>query len=204
MTPRKPPTGKSPLGKPSPGMVAVLMAILLVSRGRAEGLTLFGATREAVLNALSPLAAFLLVGGVLALMGGVDAITNVAALLIVLLGPLVLSFEVARRWGRAAQWPRFAVAFCWCQWAGPLVLALVLVLMALLMATGLSGNAAAAIGVLLLFAYALWLHWFLARHALELSRWRAVALVAVVNIATSVMIVIPQVADYLVNGMPPV
>ena len=30
-------------------------------------------------------------------------------------------------------------------------------------------------------AYSLWLHWFLARHGLALSRWRAALLVVLVN-----------------------
>jgi hypothetical protein len=202
MTPRKPPLDKPPLGRPKPGAGGVLLGILLVARGRADGLLMFGTSREAVLTAIAPLAAFLLVGGFLALLGGVDAVTNVVALLIVLLSPLVLSFEVARRWGRAAQWPRFAVAFCWCQWAGPMALAVVLVVMSMLMSSGLSGNTAAEIGVTLLFSYALWLHWFLARHALDLSRWRAVGLVLVVNVLTTVLILLPQLADYVVNGPP--
>ena len=188
---------------PRQSFAAVAAGILLVARGRPEGLRRFGDTPQSVLAALAPLLAFLLVGVVLGLLGRNRlAVTDAAGVAVGLLGPLVLSFEVARRWDRAAQWRRFATAFCWCQWAAPVVLAVVLVLMAILMAAGMSGNAAAGTGVAVLFAYGLWLNWFLARHAMMLTGLQAAALVAMVNLATVVLILIPQVADYLVNGIP--
>ena len=191
-------------GPPGPAMANLLLGIALVARGRKDGLRQFGNSPQAVLAALTPLVAFMIVGGLVALLGGGgEAVGDVAAVAIGLLGPLVLSFEVARRWGRAAEWPRFAAAFLWCQWAAPVVLACVLLLMATLMAGGLDGEAAAAIGVALLFGYGLWLHWFLARHALDLTALRALALVAIVNLATMALIILPQAADYVLNGPPP-
>ena len=182
----------------------VLRGILLVVRGRRDGMGQFGASREAVLAALAPIAAFLIVGALLGVAGGgVRGLTGVAAISIGLLAPLVLSFEAARWLGRAAEWPRFAAAFCWCQWAAPLVLIGMLMLMTLLMAGGVSGDAAELTAVLVTFAYGLWLNWFLARHALQISPWRAVAVVATVNLLTGALIMLPQVADYLVNGAPP-
>ena len=115
----------------------------------------------------------------------------------------MLSWEVARRWGRADRWPCFAAAFCWCQWATPVVFGAMLVLMSLLMAAGLGGDTALGIGVVALFGYGLWLHWFLAKHALDLTAWRAVLLVVVVNVGTTVLISVPQLADYLLNGAGP-
>ncbi len=192
-----------PPGPPRQPVAHVLLGIMLVARGRAEGLRQFGDTPQAVLAALAPLLAFLLVGILLGLLGRNRlAVTDLAGVSVGLLGPLVLSFEVARRWGRAAQWRRFATAFCWCQWAAPVVLAFVLMLMAILMGFGLSDEAAAGTGVAVLFGYGLWLNWFLARHALSLSRLRAAAMVAIVNVATAVLILVPQVADYMLNGVP--
>ncbi len=182
----------------------VLRGILLVVRGRAEGMGQFGASPEAVLAALAPIAAFLIVGAFLGVAGGgLSALTNVAAISVGLLAPLVLSFEAARWLGRAAEWPRFAAAFCWCQWAAPIVLIGMLMLMTLLMAGGLSGDAAEMAAVLATFAYGLWLNWFLARHALRISAWRAIGLVAAVNFLTGALIILPQVIDYLVNGASP-
>ena len=191
-------------GPPGPAMANLLLGIAQLARGRKDGLRQFGNSPQAVLAALTPLVAFMIVGGFVALLGGDgEAIGDIAAVAIGLLGPLVLSFEVARRWGRAANWPRFAAAFLWCQWAAPVVLAGVLVLVATLMAGGLDGESAAVIGVTLLFGYGLWLHWFLACHALELTALRAVALVAIVNAATMALIILPQAADYVLNGAPP-
>ncbi len=188
---------------PRPPVANVLLGIMLVARGRAEGLRQFGSSPQSVLGALAPLMAFLLVGVLLGVLGrNREAVTDAAGVSVGLLGPLVLSFEVARRWDRGAQWLRFATAFCWCQWAAPMILAVVLVLMAILMGLGVSGDAAAGAGVALLFAYGLWLNWFLARHALSLSAWRAAAMVAIVNVATVVLILGPQIVDYMLNGMP--
>ena len=188
---------------PRPPVANVLLGIMLVARGRAEGLRQFGSSPQSVLGALAPLMAFLLVGVLLGVLGrNREAVTDAAGVSVGLLGPLVLSFEVARRWDRGAQWLRFATAFCWCQWAAPMILAVVLVLMAILMGLGVSGDAAAGAGVALLFAYGLWLNWFLARHALSLSAWRAAAMVAIVNVATVMLILGPQVVDYMLNGMP--
>lgn len=181
----------------------VLRGILLVVRGRAEGMGQFGASSEAVLAALAPIVAFLIVGAFLGVAGGgVSALTNVAAISVGLLAPLVLSFEGARWLGRAAEWPRFAAAFCWCQWAAPVVLIGMLMLMMLLMAAGLSGDAAEIAALLATFGYGLWLNWFLARHALQISKWQAAGIVAGVNLLTGALIILPQVADYLMNGPP--
>jgi len=46
--------------------------------------------------------------------------------------------------------------------------------------------------VLGLLCYALWLHWFLARHGLGLSRLRALLLVFAVNLTTAVLVVGPR------------
>ena len=124
-----------PAKKPTPPFATVLLGIAQVARGQADGLGKFGNTPQAVLAAITPLVAFMLVGGVLSLLGGkADGVTLMAMVAVGLLSPLVLSFEVARRWGRDAQWPRFAAAFCWCQWATPVVFGGMLVVMSVLMA----------------------------------------------------------------------
>ena len=182
---------------------AVVLGITQVARGRPEGLGKFGNSPQAVMAAMTPLVAFMLVGGLLALVGGkADGLTTLVAVCVALLSPLVLSFEVARRWGRELQWPRFAAAFCWCQWATPVVFGAMLIAMSVLMAFGLDPDTALGIGVMALFCYGLWLHWFLARHALELTAWRAVILVLIVNVGTTILVAVPQLAGYLLNGPP--
>ena len=190
--------------KTPPRMATILLGIARVARGRKDGLLQFGDSPQSVLAALAPLVAFLLVGAVIGLIGGSrEAVTDVAAVTVGLLGPLVLSFEIARRWGRDLHWFRFATAFCWCQWAAPMVLIVVIVLVSVLIIGGVSETAAAGAGVAVLFGYGLWLHWFLARNALDLSGKRAAMLVVGVNLLTMMLIVLPQLADYALNGPPP-
>ncbi len=197
----KPPADTPP---PPSRMGAVLLGVARVARGRKDGLLQFGDSPEAVLAALAPLLAFLMVGAVLSLVGGSrDAVEYVALATVVLLGPLVFSFEIARRWGRARQWFRFATAFCWCQWAGPMMLAGAMLLMMLLMAAGVDGNAATGIGMAVLFGYGVWLHWFLARNALDLKPGRALVLVIAMMVLTFLVTLLPEMADYALNGPPP-
>ena len=184
--------------------MAILLGIARVARGRADGVQQFGDTAQSVLAAMAPLIAFLLVGALIGLVAGKrEAVADVASVTIGLLGPIVLSYEFARRWGRAAEWYRFATAFCWCQWAAPMVLVAVLMLVAILIAGGVPEIAAGVAGVVALFGYGLWLHWFLARHALGLSGLRALILVLSVNVLTSILVILPQAADYAMNGLPP-
>ncbi len=174
----------------------IAIGILMLARGKADGLRHFGDTRESVLAALAPLSAFALVALGLALLANAnaDVLSDLLGMAVGFLGQLVFSFEVARRWGRGAEWFRFATAFCWCQWAGPLAMAVFLVLMGFLIAAGVPNDAAAVLGMLGLFGYGLWLHWFVARTALQLSALRAVLLVLIVNAATSALVLLPQLA----------
>ncbi|MEJ1974686.1 MAG: hypothetical protein WDN49_00235 [Acetobacteraceae bacterium] len=147
------------------------LGILLVARGRPEGLRYFDDTRQAVLSSLAPLVALLLVVVLLALFNdaGVALLVDVLILAIGLLATLVLSYEVARRWGRADEWYRFAVAYCWCHWRGAAGHVVLLLASSLLIAGGVPADLAVGAGQIGLLLYALWLYWFLARHALSLS-----------------------------------
>jgi hypothetical protein len=172
----------------------VALGILLLARGRADGLAQFDGTPQAVLSALAPLAALMIVSLTLALIGRAPGALQsyLLAGAVGLLSQLVVSFEVARRWGRAAEWYRFAAAFCWCQWAAPVAMMGLILAMSLLLAMGVSEDASAMIGLIGLLGYGLWLHWFLAWRALALTRMRALALVLIVNAATVVLINVPE------------
>ena len=192
----KPPAGPS-------RVATILLGVARVARGRKEGLLQFGATPEAVLAALAPLVALLLVAAVVSLARGRrDAAETTAVLSILLLAPLVITFEIARHLGRAERWFRFATAFCWCQWAAPAIAVVVTVVMGLLTAGGMGENGVIGAGYGLFFGYALWLNWFIARHALDLTPFRAVLAVLGCNIAITLLLVLPQLADYAVNGPP--
>ncbi len=172
----------------------VALGILLLARGRADGLAQFGGTPQSVLSALAPLAAMMIVSLALALIShapsGLQSYLLAGA--VGLLSQLVVSFEVARLWGRSAEWYRFATAFCWCQWAAPLAMLCLILVMSFMLAAGVSENTAAIAGLCGLLAYGLWLHWFLAWHGLALTRLRALALVLIVNAVTLVLVNLPE------------
>ncbi len=186
--------------RPPPGNI--VRGVLRLARGQRDGFEHFGATREAVLASLAPLIAFPLVGGALLLVsgGGVMALSDLLATFCALLAPLVLTFEAARLWGRAALWPRFATAFNWCQWAIPVVGSLLLLVLGLATGAGLSRHMAAGLAVIGLACYGLWLHWFLARHGLGLPRLRALLLVIGVNMVTVAIVIGPRMLVMAAGG----
>jgi hypothetical protein len=174
--------------------LSILLGIVRLARGRADGLAQFGSTRQAFLASLFPLIAFPVLGETLvALHGGVPSLSDLLATLCALLAPPVLSYSLARYWGREALWPRFATAFNWCQWAIPAIAFLMLLAVSLLIALGVPNDAAGHLWILGLAGYGVWLHWFLARRGLDLTALRAVVLVVTVNATTLAMVVGPLV-----------
>jgi hypothetical protein len=179
---------------------SVVVGIMRVARGRADGIACFGGTSQSYLASLAPLVAFPLVSAAMRLLNNEpnQAGTGFAMTLCALLAPAVLSFELAKLWGRTDQWIRFATAFNWCEWTLPLFACLMMVPIGIAMAAGLDENAASVVLVLSLGAYGLWLHWFLARKALALSRLRATLMVFAVNIGTVAVVLGPHfLADSL-------
>ena len=172
----------------------IILGLAQVARGRREGLTQFGGTSQSFLASLAPLVAFPLVGALLALAGGhpLDALDELLATLCILLVPPVVSFELARLWRREGQWLHFATAFNWCYWLVPLLGTVLMFLLGVATAAGLPQRAAVVGMVLLLGGYGLWLHWFLARHALQVSGLRAALLVGAMNLAVAVLVLGPR------------
>jgi hypothetical protein len=173
---------------------SIVAGIFKIARGRPDGLKAFSGTRQAFLASLAPLLAFPIVGAgmLLAGGGGLQVIADLLATICALLAPPVLSFEVARLWGREAAWLRFATAFNWCQWILPVAMSLLLLALGMAMAVGLSQRTASMIVVLALGCYALWLHWFLARHGLGLPGGRSALLVLGVNLGTVCLVLVPR------------
>jgi hypothetical protein len=173
---------------------SILLGIARVACGRVAGLAHFAGTQQAFLASLAPLLAFPLVGTALLLLrgGGLPALADLFATITALLAPSVLSFEFARWWQREAEWLRFATTFNWCQWALPVVVTLLLTVLGVLSQTGLSEPAATVLLVVGVLGYGLWLHWFIARHALRLSGVRAGLLVLGVNLGTALLILVPR------------
>jgi hypothetical protein len=172
---------------------SILVGIVRVARGRADGIGCFGSSAQGFLSSLAPLVAFPLVGAVLGTFseGPRRALTGFAMTLCALLTPAVVSYELARLWRRRDAWLRFATAFNWCEWILPVLACLVMLPLSVAISLGLSEDAASMVLLGCLGAYGLWLHWFLARNGLGLSRWRAVALVLLVNLGTLAVVMGP-------------
>ena len=164
-----------------------------LARFQAAGLEAFDATPAGLLNALTPWLAFALVAFGLLLVAGkpVDAVADLLASTVALLAPPVLSHALARRWGREERWLRYAVAVTWCQWVMPPALLLALMGSYVLMVLGVPETMAEPVALLALLGYAVALNLFLARAALDLSRWRAAGMVATVNLGTAAVVVLP-------------
>ena len=188
-----------------PGRANIVRGILLICRGRADGLTQIGSGPDAFLSSLAPMIAFPLVGCVLmAIQGRIEGgISDFLASLVAILAPPVLSYSLARRWGREAGWYRFATAFNWCQWVLPVLGAILVILAGILVQAGLPLRPIVIALCCLLLAYAFWLHWFLARHALALGTGRAIMLVIVINLLTIALVAGPQLLAMAAGGPSP-
>ena len=172
----------------------------LIARGRAEGLNCFGHSPRAFIGSLLPGFGFMVAAVIegLAEGRGMAAFASILSPLCALLAPPVLSYELARLWGREAFWYRYVVAFNWSRW---LLLVLLLVMffgVTLARRIGVMGPGGFRLFVSGLAIYALWLSWFVARHGLALSGGRAALLVAGVNIGTLLLVLGPG----LLSGRP--
>ncbi len=186
--------GPSSLGPSSLGSVA--RALWRLGRGHADGLDGFNATVAGFLASLLPL---LLLALLMAAGGAPDAARGLAGAVVGLLAPPVLSHALAARWGREREWLRYAVAVNWCQWALPMLFAVLLLLAQLATGGGAGAALAVRVAVLGLIAYWLWLDWFIARHALRIPGGRAALLVFVVSLGSGALVLLPQLASALLT-----
>ena len=164
-----------------------------MARGRPEGLNCFGDTPRAFFASLAPGFAFMAASLAEGLSQGRGLATfpDLLPPLCALLAPPVLSYEIARFWGREAFWHRYIVAYDWSRW---LLLCLVLVAFVCVSAarvSGLMGTGGFRVSVIAIALYALWLNWFTARHGLALSGGRAALLVFAVNLGTVLLVIGP-------------
>ncbi len=188
-------------GKASPGHpLRIVSGVLLLARFRAAGFDLLGDTRQAFLTSLAPLLAFPLVGLGLNLIGGGNgAVSDFLMTVAAVLAPPVISHTLAALWAREALWLRFAIAFNWCQCIIPFVMVLVFTGFSLAWRAGVPAHVAAMLALLVLVAYGLTLHFFLARRGLDLPVGRSVVLVLMINLGTAAVILIPRL---LAGGVP--
>jgi hypothetical protein len=171
------------------GFASVVIGVARLARGRADGLGCFGNTTAQFTASLAPFIALPLVGTVLLLIQGegLPALVDLFATWAALLAPPVVSWELTRLWRCEARWLRYATAFNWCLWAMPLAAVAASLLLGVLVQIGVPLRVGATVLPALLLGYGLWLHWFIARVGLGVSRARAVVLVLLTNLATSVL-----------------
>lgn len=161
--------------------------IALIATFRREGFKLLGGSANEVVASLVPLLLLLVASGLAQTLDqpGISKATALCAALCTVLLPVVISELLARLWRREQQWGRFIVAFNWCQWTLTFALAAALIASDVLVLLGLPSAIAIVAALVAFLVYQMALFWFIARHGLEISRWRAALLVAVVEIATS-------------------
>lgn len=165
-------------------IIAGIAGAFLLGRGRTAGLALMENTPEGAwrsfVAALICLPAFLAIrvfawAGIGAPDGGVlrGLTAETIGYAIAWSAFALLSLGLARAWGRDANWPRFISAWNWTN----IVQYLVLVALMLPGALGLSSGLAQVL-TLVGLAYAVWLEWFVTRHALGVEGGRAAVMVA--------------------------
>lgn len=164
----------------SPGGIA--RGMMLLGRGRRDGMGYFSATPDAVLTALAPRVALWLVGGLLTVAQAPTLLSGAKILfsLCLVLAPVVLTQLLARLWAREALWPRYMAAALWCDWLVLFVMLAVVTIVAVLVPAGIGVEHSVLILNGVIFAYNLWLTWFVAWVGLALSMWRALVLVLVI------------------------
>ncbi len=170
-----------------------LLGVVRVALGKADGLAQFGTGVPSFLNSLAPLIAFPLAGALIEAYRAdwLGAASLMLLTLVAQLAPPVLSHLFAKRWQVEDRWLHYATAYNWCYWAVPLAGMVLTIGFALLVSVGLPAPTAAQAVLGCLGLYSLWLNWFVARHALGVSRKRAAVLVAGVNAGTALLAIGP-------------
>ncbi len=184
--------------KPSPAgllRVGLLRAVLRLACFDRRGFAGITGSVDALLASLAPLIAFPLVGAAMSLLAGhpAAAVAEFLATLCALLVQLVVSELVAGWWRREAEWLRYATAYNWCQWLLPLAAAALLLLGHGALWLGLPRTATGVAAFVAFGLYALALQGFLAWRGLRLGLLRAAGMVLAVNIAVTVLVLIPGI-----------
>lgn len=164
-------------------IVAGIAGALLLARGKPQGVALVETTPDGAWRSFA--AALICLPALLAIrvlawasFGAPEAgvlralIAETTAYTIAWAGFALLSLPLAQAWGQVAAWPRFIAAW---NWTNIVQYGLMLVL-TVPAALGLPPSVVQVL-TLLGIAYALWLEWFVARHALGVDGGRAAALV---------------------------
>ncbi len=195
----KPEGGRGPGNRRVRPNGRVAWGLLLIGASRPAGFAQFGATTEAFLASLAPLVALLIVlSGVMGWSVKTGWSLNLLhwlyfflALLCGVLAPAVIGDLFCRLWDRRQNWALYANVLNCGQWLMMAVMIVLLPLASITVAFGLSPDDAVLLVLVAVTIYAMWFHWFVARHALNLSRGRAVLVMIGVVFGTGLIMQIP-------------
>jgi hypothetical protein len=166
------------------------LGLLLLGTGRPEGLAQFGTDTDSYLASLAPLLGLLIVmSGIVCLDAGLAR--GLLFFLIPfcnLLAPPVIGHVFCAVWGKRERWPLYANVLNWSQWLMVAVVVVLLPLASFTVGAGLSVMSATLLLLGTLGVYVLWFHWFLARHALALSRARALLVMVCMVFGTGLLL----------------
>jgi hypothetical protein len=179
------------------GAAKILGGLALLARGKAEGLTAFGNTADALTTSLAPLIAFPFVGAALLALNGQPEAAALAFLsrLCVVLAISAATYEFARLAGRDSLWLRTATALNWSFWILIPLLLIAGILGAVLVSCNIPELMAERLLMALMAAYMLWYNWFTVRHGLQIGRFQAIALVAITNGIIALLVLAPMALD---------
>ncbi len=177
-------------GRPRRPNGRVVLGLLLIGTGRVAGFAQFGASTEAFLASLAPCLGLLIVlAGTLAWAGhpgsGLALFLNT---LCSLLAPCVIGDVFCRLWDRRQNWALYANVLNCAQWLMLAVLILLVSAASFAVRLGVSLQQATDIAAPVLAVYVAWFHWFAARHALQLSRARALVVMLAVVFGTTALL----------------
>jgi len=170
------------------------LGLLLIGTGRSAGFVQFGATRDAFLASLAPwLGLVIVLSGTIAWAG--KPIVALAFFLVTicnLLAPAVIADAFCRLWQRRENWALYANVLNCSQWLMVAAFLLLLPLASLTVPLGASLQTATWLLMASWASYVIWFHWFAARHALNISRGRAVVVMLTVIFGTGILLQIPS------------
>lgn len=170
----------------------------LLVRGKTSGVNEFPSTVDGFSASLAPLIAFPLVGAALAAMNGdwADGATSfISRLCAVCMLPLIIH-AVAKRSGREQMWLRTATILNWSFWVLVPLLVISVLLASFGISFGIPAEHAEILVLVLIGLYVLWLHWFIIKSGLEMSKWQAFGVLLVASLCTGLLSIGPILIDY--------
>ena len=180
-------------GRPRRPNGRVVLGLLLIGTGRTVGFAQFGASTEAFLASLAPCLGLLIVLAATLAWAGHPG-SGLALFLYTLcnlLAPCVIGDLFCRLWDRRQNWALYANVLNCAQWLMLAVLILLISAASFAVRLGISPQQAAGIAAPVLAIYVAWFHWFAARHALQISRVRALVVMLAVVFGTTALLYVP-------------